>query len=65
MALLVLTGPERASVLVGPAGTGKGVVIDATARAEQLVGRKTIGSPFPAPLPSDSAPTVQRSKETR
>jgi conjugative relaxase-like TrwC/TraI family protein len=43
MALLVLTGPERASVLVGPAGTGKGVVIDATARAEQLVGRETIG----------------------
>ena len=43
MALLVLTGPERASVLVGPAGTGKGVVIDATARAEQLAGRETIG----------------------
>ncbi len=43
MALLVLTGPERATVLVGPAGTGKGVVIDAAARAEQLVGRETIG----------------------
>jgi ATP-dependent exoDNAse (exonuclease V) alpha subunit len=43
MALLVLTGPERASVLVGPAGTGKGVVIDATTRAEQLAGRETIG----------------------
>jgi len=43
MALLVVTGPERASVLVGPAGTGKGVVIDATARAEQLAGRETIG----------------------
>jgi ATP-dependent exoDNAse (exonuclease V) alpha subunit len=43
MALLVLTGPERATVLVGPAGTGKGVVIDATARAEQLTGRETIG----------------------
>jgi conjugative relaxase-like TrwC/TraI family protein len=43
MALLVLTGPERATVLVGPAGTGKGVVIDATARAEQLAGRETIG----------------------
>jgi conjugative relaxase-like TrwC/TraI family protein len=43
MALHVLTGPERTSVLVGPAGTGKGVVIDATARAEQLAGRKTIG----------------------
>ena len=43
MALLVLTGPERATVLVGPAGTGKGVVIDAAARAEQLTGRETIG----------------------
>ena len=43
MALLVLTGPERATVLVGPAGTGKGVVIDAAARAEQLAGRETIG----------------------
>ena len=30
-------------MLVGPAGTGKGVVIDATARAEQLAGRETIG----------------------
>jgi conjugative relaxase-like TrwC/TraI family protein len=43
MALLVLTGPERASVLVGPAGTGKGVVIDVAARAEQLAGRDTLG----------------------
>ncbi|HEY5288143.1 MAG TPA: MobF family relaxase [Solirubrobacteraceae bacterium] len=43
MALLVLTGPERVSVLVGPAGTGKGVVIDAAARAEQLAGRETLG----------------------
>ncbi len=42
-ALLVLTGPERAAALVGPAGTGKGVVLDATARAEQLAGRATIG----------------------
>ncbi len=42
-ALRVLTGPERAAVLVGPAGTGKGVVIDATARAEQMSGRETIG----------------------
>ena len=39
----MLTGPERANVLVGPAGTGKGVVIDAAARAEQLAGRETIG----------------------
>jgi conjugative relaxase-like TrwC/TraI family protein len=43
MALLVLTGPERATVLVGPAGAGKGVVIDAAARAEQLAGRETLG----------------------
>jgi conjugative relaxase-like TrwC/TraI family protein len=42
-ALQVLTGPERAAVLVGPAGTGKGVVIDAAARAEQYAGRETIG----------------------
>lgn len=43
MALLVLTGPERLSVLVGPAGTGKGVVIDSAARAEQLAGHETLG----------------------
>jgi conjugative relaxase-like TrwC/TraI family protein len=43
MALLVLTGPERGAVLIGPAGAGKGVVIDAAARAEQLAGRTTIG----------------------
>ncbi len=42
-ALEVLTGPERAAVLVGPAGTGKGVVIDAVSRAEQHAGRETIG----------------------
>jgi ATP-dependent exoDNAse (exonuclease V) alpha subunit len=42
-ALQVITGPERAAVLVGPAGTGKGVVIDATARAEQLAGHATLG----------------------
>jgi conjugative relaxase-like TrwC/TraI family protein len=42
-ALEVLTGPERAAVLVGPAGTGKGVVIDTAARAEQYAGRETIG----------------------
>ena len=43
LALLVLTGPERGAALVGPAGAGKGVVIDAAARAEQLAGRTTIG----------------------
>jgi conjugative relaxase-like TrwC/TraI family protein len=42
-ALEVLTGSERAAVLVGPAGTGKGVVIDAVVRAEQYTGRETIG----------------------
>ena len=42
-ALQTITGPERAAVLVGPAGTGKGVVIDAAARAEQLAGHHTYG----------------------
>jgi conjugative relaxase-like TrwC/TraI family protein len=42
-ALQVITGPERAAVLVGPAGTGKGVVIDAAARAEQYGGHQTLG----------------------
>jgi conjugative relaxase-like TrwC/TraI family protein/excisionase family DNA binding protein len=42
-ALQIITGPERAAVLIGPAGTGKGVVIDAAARAEQLTGRETVG----------------------
>jgi conjugative relaxase-like TrwC/TraI family protein len=42
-ALQVITGPERGAILVGPAGTGKGVVIDAAARAEQLTGRQTLG----------------------
>jgi conjugative relaxase-like TrwC/TraI family protein len=42
-ALKTVTGPERAAILVGPAGTGKGVVIDAAARAEQLTGHTTYG----------------------
>jgi conjugative relaxase-like TrwC/TraI family protein len=42
-ALKVITGPERAGILIGPAGTGKGVVIDAAASAEQLTGRETLG----------------------
>jgi conjugative relaxase-like TrwC/TraI family protein len=42
-ALQTITGPEHAAVLVGPAGTGKGVVIDAAARAEQLTGHHTYG----------------------
>ncbi len=41
-ALEVITGPERGAVLIGPAGTGKGVVIDAAARAEQLTGHQTL-----------------------
>ncbi len=42
-ALEVITGPERDAILVGPAGTGKGVVLDAAARAEQLAGHQTLG----------------------
>jgi conjugative relaxase-like TrwC/TraI family protein len=42
-ALRVITGPERGAILVGPAGTGKGVVLDAAARAEQLAGHQTLG----------------------
>jgi conjugative relaxase-like TrwC/TraI family protein len=42
-ALAVMTGAERAAILVGPAGTGKGVVIDAAVRAEQLAGNQTFG----------------------
>jgi conjugative relaxase-like TrwC/TraI family protein len=42
-ALQAITGPERGAILVGPAGTGKGVVIDAAVRAEQLAGHQTLG----------------------
>jgi conjugative relaxase-like TrwC/TraI family protein len=42
-ALAAITGPERAAVLIGPAGTEKGVVIDAAAFAEQVEGRITLG----------------------
>jgi conjugative relaxase-like TrwC/TraI family protein len=42
-ALEVITGPQRGAILVGPAGTGKGVVIDAAARAEQHTGHRTLG----------------------
>lgn len=42
-ALEVMTGPERGAILIGPAGTGKGVVIDAAARVEQLAGNQTFG----------------------
>ena len=51
-------------MLVGPAGTGKGVVIDAAARAEQhRRPTRRSGSPYPAPPPSGSAPTAQRSPD--
>ncbi len=42
-ALELITGVERGAVLIGPAGVGKGVVIDAAARAEQLAGNVTFG----------------------
>ncbi len=42
-ALDVITGSEQGAILVGPAGTGKGVVIDAAARAEQHTGHQTLG----------------------
>jgi len=42
-ALRGVTGPERLAVLIGPAGTGKGVVIDAAARAEEIAGREVFG----------------------
>jgi conjugative relaxase-like TrwC/TraI family protein len=42
-ALGVITGPERGAILIGPAGTGKGVVIDAAARAEQGTGHRAVG----------------------
>lgn len=42
-ALRAITGDERLVVLVGPAGTGKGVVIDMAARAEKHAGHHTIG----------------------
>ena len=71
-ALETITGPERIAVLIGPAGTGKGVVIDAAARAEQHAGRETIGvavsgstaerlghdSPAPASAPNGSSPAT-------
>ena len=43
LAVETLTRGERAAVLVGQAGTGKGVVIDAAARAELAAGREVVG----------------------
>jgi conjugative relaxase-like TrwC/TraI family protein len=42
-AVETITGPGRAAVLIGPAGTGKGVVIDAAAQAEREAGRDVWG----------------------
>lgn len=42
-ALDVITGPEHGAIVIGPAGTGKGVVIDAAARAEQFSDHETWG----------------------
>lgn len=42
-AVETITGPGRAAVLIGPAGTGKGVVIDAAAHAELEAGREVYG----------------------
>ncbi len=43
-ALETITGPGAVSVLVGRAGTGKGVVLSAAARAWQLEGYEAIGT---------------------
>jgi conjugative relaxase-like TrwC/TraI family protein len=42
-AVETITGQGRAAVLIGPAGTGKGVVIDAAAHAEREAGREVYG----------------------
>jgi conjugative relaxase-like TrwC/TraI family protein len=42
-AVSTIAGPGRAAVLIGPAGTGKGVVIDAAAHAERTAGREVWG----------------------
>lgn len=42
-AVATITGPGRAAVLIGPAGTGKGVVIDAAAHAERATRREVWG----------------------
>ncbi|MHB8533364.1 MAG: MobF family relaxase [Solirubrobacteraceae bacterium] len=55
-ALRVLGGPERAAVLVGQAGAGKGVVIDAAVRAERQVGRE----PFGVAVAGDTAERLGR-----
>jgi conjugative relaxase-like TrwC/TraI family protein len=61
-ALEAITGPERAAILIGPAGTGKGVMIDAAALAEQLEGRTVFGiavSGSTAQLLGQESPTLE------
>jgi conjugative relaxase-like TrwC/TraI family protein len=55
-ALQVLGGKERAAVLVGQAGAGKGVVIDAAVRAEQHAGRE----PWGVAVSGDTAERLDR-----
>jgi len=55
-ALETITGASGISVLVGRAGTGKGVVLSAAARAWQLEGHEVIGT-------SIAGATAQRLKE--
>ncbi len=55
-ALATITGPGAISQLVGRAGTGKGVVLSAAARAWQLEGYEVIGT-------SVAGATAQRLKE--
>jgi conjugative relaxase-like TrwC/TraI family protein len=43
-ALQTITGPSAIAVLIGRAGTGKGVTISAAARAWQLEGKEVIGT---------------------
>ncbi len=42
-AVRILTGPQHATILVGQAVTGKGVVLEAAARAELAAGREVFG----------------------
>ncbi len=55
-ALQTITGPGGVTVLVGRAGTGKGVVLSAAARAWQLEGREVHGTAI-------AGVTAQRLKE--
>ncbi len=55
-ALETITGPGGVTVLIGRAGTGKGVVLSAAARAWQLEGREVIGTAI-------AGATAQRLKE--